>query len=232
MNTESNLEYHLQDETLDYHIDNIVSYKKFLENILLEIKSKNYNKNMIKLLSRHIEKSLSEISNDTTLFEYNKAENDIFIPSVRVVSVDSDTSDNESDMSENEKTKIELYSPFVSSTRAYKNIYDDEPDFLDDALSLPESVYKTYSQPKNIHFSTDCVKPYKNFEDSTQLTRNSLVNTMTIFEDCKQPPNISKFKDKLANEFLNNNLELNNYHYLKSFNLDKINNYCNLFNVF
>lgn len=286
MNHEVNLEYYVQDETLNYHIDNIVSYKKFLENLLGEIKSNNYNKNMIKLLSRHVEKSLSEISNDTTLFD-NKQEDDNFIPSIRVVSIDSDSSDlsecntdeDNEETTQNKlefyKTKMELYSPFVSSntpskpnTLAYKKIYDDEPDFLDDSHNLLDTVYnktpltqslcyetsisgyktklKDYLQPKNIHFSPDCVIPYKNFvgnqdlleekfdylKDSTQLTSDKSVNMTTKIEDCRQPPEIFKPKDKLANEFLNNNLELNNYHYLKSFNLNRISNYCNSVHIY
>ena len=105
MNMEENTEYYIQDESLKYHVDNILSFKKFLENILLEIKSNNYNKNMIKLLSRHIEKSLSEISNDTTLFEYNKNDEDDFIPSVKIVSVDSDISENISDSNSDDESE-------------------------------------------------------------------------------------------------------------------------------
>ena len=41
------------------------------------------------------------------------------------------------------------------------------------------------------------------------------------------PQDVPKSKDKLANDFINNNLQLNKYHYLKSFNTDRINNYCN-----
>ena len=38
MNSEGNPEYYISDETLNYHIDNILTYKKFLENILKESK--------------------------------------------------------------------------------------------------------------------------------------------------------------------------------------------------
>ena len=140
MNSEGNPEYYISDETLNYHIDNILTYKKFLENILSEIKSDNYNKDMIKLLSRHIEKSLSEISNDTTLFEFDNNEEDDFIPSVKIVSVDSDTSDSISDDESITKkldfyeAKMDLYKSHMTpksepNTLAHKKIYEEDNDF-------------------------------------------------------------------------------------------------------
>lgn len=204
---EENTEYYIQDERFNYHIDNILSFKKFLENILLEIKSNNYNKNMIKLLSRHIEKSLSEISNDTTLFEYDKNDDDNFIPSVKIVSVDSDTSENNSDSDEESITKklefyqskMDLYSSHIEpktepNTLAYKKIYEDSTD-LDEEQSKIQII----------HYNPDSVTEQKYF---------------TGIQDTSS-------KDKLVNEFFNNNLKLDNYHYLKSLNLDIINNYCN-----
>ncbi len=316
MNTESNIEYYVQDETLNPHIDNIISYKKFLENLLDEIKVNNYNKNMVKLLSRHIEKSLSEISNDTTLFDYTKKDEDNFTPSVRVVSVDSDTSDSdtESDVSDYDtddavgalsddeesqkkklqfyKTKMELYSPHVtfakpSTMNQYYETYNDEPEFLDETPGSTGTVYNPYnkcyvngygtnpsdySHSQNIHHSPNHVTSHGYFlrsnsnsslnkdpldekldyyssiysnstkqellndtiesTDATNLLNTTNGDSSNKLEDQKQPFSTQKPKDKLANEFLNNNLELNNYHYLKSFNLDRINHYCNSVNTY
>jgi len=207
MNMEENTEYYIQDESLKYHVDNILSFKKFLENILLEIKSNNYNKNMIKLLSRHIEKSLSEISNDTTLFEYNKNDDDDFIPSVKIVSVDSDISENISDSNSDDESeesitkkldfyqsKMDLYSPHIVPKTTYEKIYEDSTDLYEE------------SKLQIIHYNPD--------SDSVTSIQD------TSSKDIKP-------KDKLVHEFLNNNLKLDNYHYLKSLNLDNINNYCN-----
>jgi hypothetical protein len=330
MNLESNNLYYLQDDTLNHHIDNIISYKKFLENVLDEIKSNNYNKKMIKLLSCHIEKSLNEISNDTTLFDNDEKEDEdeTFTPSVRIVTVDSDTSgsDEESDgtaydsdddfgnVSDNEdsqkkklqfyKTKMELYSPGVSFVKpnTLQDMYNDEPAFLDeysdynstytpnsksDSVSRLEtetkldygieSIFSDYTPSQNIHSSSQIKskshgyflrrglkneslnkdpldekldhyssvyssfiqkeksngtlsQPTSTANDSVKDINNETSNKKA--EDKKQPPTFLKPKDKLANEFLNNNLELYNYHYLKSFNLDRINNYCNSVNSY
>ena len=208
MNSEENTEYYVQDESLNYHIDNILSYKKFLENILLEIKSNKYNKNMIKLLSRHIEKSLSEVSNDTTLFEYDKNEDDNFVPSVKIVSIDSDTSDSNSDEESISKklefyqTKMDLYTPHMLSkaepnTLAFKKIYEEDNDF------------------EIIHYNPNPVTESKYFTSIQDVT-NTKQSTMDF-----------KPKDKLAFDFLNDKLELDNYNYLKTFDLNRIDNYCN-----
>jgi hypothetical protein len=213
MNMEENTEYHVSDETLNYHIDNILTYKKFLENILSEIKSDNYNKDMIKLLSRHIEKSLSEISNETTLFEYNKHD-DNFIPSVKIVSVDSDTSDSNSDDESIEKklefyqAKMDLYSPHLlpkaePNTVAFKKIYEEDN-----------------TNVEMIHYNPELVTEHKYFTD---IREN---------KDSNQPTCDFKPKDQLAYKFLNDNLELDNYHYLKIFDLNRIDNYCNSVKIY
>jgi hypothetical protein len=327
MNLESNNQYYVQDDTLNHHIDNIMSYKKFLENVLDDIKSNNYSKKMIKLLSCHIEKSLNEISNDTTLFDYDEKEGETLTPSVRIVSVDSDTSDTdeESDataydsddgfgnVSDNEdsqkkklqfyKTKMELYSPGVSFVKpnTLHDMYNEEPAFLDeysdynstytpnsksDSISRLEnetkldygieSIFSDYTPSQNIHSSSEIKskshgyflrrglneslnkdpldekldyyssvyssltqqeQPKETLSQPTSTVNDSVkvINNETPIkkaEDQKQPPTFLKPKDKLANEFLNNNLELYNYHYLKSFNLDRINNYCNSVNIY
>jgi hypothetical protein len=213
MNSEGNTEYYLSDESLNFHIDNILSYKKFLENILLEIKSNKYNKNMIKLLSRHIDKSLSEISNDTTLFEFDKNEEDDFVPSVKIVSVDSDTSDSISDDElitkklEFYEAKMNLYESHMTpksepNTLAHKKIYEEDNDF------------------EIIHYNPEPVIESKNFTSIQNIT------------DTK--PYVSDFKpkDKLVYDFLNDKLELDNYNYLKFFDLNRIDNYCNSVKIY
>ena len=326
MNSESNLEYYVSDETLNPHIDNIISYKKFLESLLGEIKIDNYNKDMVKLLSRHIEKSLSEISNDTTLFDYSKKEENKFTPSVRVVTVNSDTSDSdvESDiydydtddtkdtkdtndtndtndavgaLSDDEasqlkklqyyKSQMELYNPSGSFTKSNSLMVNDEPDFIDEPLYTINAVYNSYtknninssnydeldyetkssdySHSRDIHYSPIHVQSHEHFlkrnDKESCLNKDSLEEKLDYYSrftkqlestnstkqvestnstkqvestsSTKQVEELkSKFKDKLANEFLNNNLELDKYHYLKSFNLDRINNYCNSVNIF
>ena len=213
MNSEENTEYYVQDQSLNYHIDNILSYKKFLKNILFEIKSNKYNKNMIKLLSRHIEKSLSEVSNDTTLFEYDKNEDDNFIPSVKIVSVDSDTSESNSDDESITKklefyqTKMDLYSPHMlpkaePNTLAFKKIYEEDNDF------------------EIIHHNPNPVTESKYFTSIQNVT------------DSKPSTNDFKPKDKLAYDFLNDKLELDNYYYLKTFDLNRIDNYCNSVKIY
>ena len=213
MNSEENTEYYIQDETLNYHIDNILSYKKFIENILLEIKSNKYNKNMIKLLSRHIDKSLSEISNNTTLFEFDKNEENDFIPSVKIVSIDSDTSDSISD-DESITKKLEFYEAKMNlyeshmtpksepNTLAHKKIYEEDNDF------------------EIIHYNPNSVIESKSF--------------IGIQDSPETKPSVSDFKpkDKLVYDFLNNKLELDNYNYLKFFDLNRIDNYCNSVKIY
>jgi len=214
MNSEDNTEYYLKDQDLNYHIDNILSYKKFIENILLEIKTNKYNKNMIKLLSRHIDNSLSEISNDTSLFDYDKNEDDNFTPYVKIVSVDSDTPDSNSDDELTTKldfyqAKMDLYSPHIlpkaeQNTLAFKKIYEEDNDF------------------EIFHHNPNPVIESKNFI-GIQDNNN---------QDPKQSVSNFKPKDKLAYEFLNNKLELDNYNYLKTFDLNRINDYCNSVKIY
>jgi hypothetical protein len=168
---------------------------------------------MIKLLSRHIEKSLSEISNDTNLFEYDKNEDDNFVPSVKIVSVDSDTSDSDSDDESITKklefyqTKMDLYSPYMlpksePNTLAFKKIYEEDNDF------------------EIIHHNSNPVIESKNFTGIQESI------------DFKPSTNDFKPKDKLAFDFLNNKLELDNYNYLKTFDLNRIDNYCNSVKIY
>ena len=214
MNSEENTEYYISDESLNFHIDNILSYKKFLENILLEIKTNKYNKNMIKLLSRHIDKSLSEISNDTTLFEFDKNEEDDFIPSVKIVSVDSDTSDSISDDESITKkldfyeAKMNLYESHMTpksepNTLAFKKIYEDDNDF------------------EMIHYNPNPVIESKCFTSIQEEV-----------SDTKQSTSDFKPKDKLVYDFLNDKLELDNYNYLKFFDLNRIHSYCNSVKIY
>lgn len=83
--------------------------------------------------------------------------------------------------------------------------------------------------PKSEHLMADDAYGYlerfmkQNESQQTQLTGRHLsygTNNPGLPDDIPRKP-----KDKLVDEFLNNNLELNKYHYLKSFSVDRVNNF-------
>lgn len=309
MSTEVNYDYYSEDDLLNSHIDNVLMLKKYVDTLLKEIKSGEYNVGQIQKLSSLTESFFNEIhddKNDNNEYKFN--------PRTSIVELNSDTSDSDAESDEADdsdddsktreqklqlyKTKMEKYlEPGKGFRSQYSglygdayDIYNDEPEFLDDdnkpysqqiIKTQPSSKdghfavtpYNTPSQPSYLnsykqvsfrsaenavanvrqnHVGLDygTLKPYQNQITSTQSQKKEPIvpdeqfdkletfskqctsnsDSETKSEGFKLSSDIpkSKPKDKLADEFLNNNLELNNYHYLKSFDISRVNNYVNL----
>ena len=62
------------------------------------------------------------------------------------------------------------------------------------------------------------------YEKYSQIYESN--NNITIPINQSTSSQVSKSTDKLADNFLNNNLELNNFYYLKLYNIKNINNFC------
>jgi hypothetical protein len=229
MSTEVNYDYHSKDDVLNTHIDNVLMFKKYIDTILNEIKSGDYNTIQIQKLSLVAEGFFNELDDKNTL-EY------VFNPRTNIVEINSDTS------------VSDVESDFDS------DVHNSVPDFLDNdekskkfdyltrtMLSQNEESYKyksyhpeQHSHQYKQHTSHPYGYDYMNLSEpikttcSAEIVSNSGVldkNDSLESSDIKMPTDIPKPKDKLVDEFLNNNLELNNYHYLKSFNINRVNNY-------
>ena len=62
MTTVKNEEYYTNNSSINVHIDNIISFRDFLNTLLDEVKSGEFNTKMIKDLSRTVEKFYNEIT--------------------------------------------------------------------------------------------------------------------------------------------------------------------------
>ncbi len=281
MSTEVNVDYYSNDDTLNSHIDNIIILKKYLDKLLREIKSGEYNTVEIKKLSQISEEFFNE-REDTPISEYK------FNPRSSIVEIKSDTSDldtcnpvsdceNESGVESSDEEKVtKLFEHKITFEDPVDN---DEPNFLDDekktdsnhnyqtnsheylstgSLSQNDTYnqtrylgnYKYYPHPHYNDSQPSIYEQYKNHKenrnhhlkiDSDNILRE-LCNRSQLkskyersyerFEKMHNKYNTMhtpkpKDKDKLTDEFLNNNLVFDNYHYLKSFNTKKAEDYIN-----
>jgi hypothetical protein len=293
MSIEVNFDYYSEDDILNSHIDNVIMMKKYLDTLLKEIKSGEYNLEQIKKISLVAEEFFNEI--DCTKSEYK------FNPKSSIIELNSDTSESDSDLEsvvylDDEKTreqklltyqnKMEKYmSPSKSQDkfRTYNSDYSglyNEPEFLDDdekqvnsnyilhskipnkdgnSLMVPHNTpyhhelqINLYNQHLNKSHSTNgsSLFPEQKTTISSPLTYEKVPDEeydrlekmfQTGFTGMNKQGTISetpisenktssdipkpKSKDKLVDEFLNNNLELDNYHYLKSFNNQRVDSY-------
>lgn len=143
-------------------------------------------------------KKLSSISEKF----FNEMENQ-YTPREKIVDILSDisSSDKESDSDDEFNKKINFYKYKMEKFMASSQSIDDS-DKTESSAATPCNTPNDYSYIDNY-------KP---------------VSITTGEYQTEQKP---KSKDKLAYEFLNNNLELKNYHYLKSFNLNRVNSWIN-----
>jgi len=108
----------------------------------------------------------------------------------------------------NQVMSHEYFLKHESDTSLNKNTLDEELDY-----------YSLSSFTKKEH-TNDSIYTESILNTHNQELGNKIENEKLPSEIPKQKP-----KDKLANEFLNNNLELDNYNYLKSFNTQRVNSY-------
>lgn len=282
MSTVKKEEYYTNNSTINMHIDNIMSFRDFLNAVLSDIKSGEYNIQMIKNLSHTVEKFYNEIGDSEDIFKanagkqdesrpltpkavetylYSDSDDDLESIATVVSGVGSDISDTPPSRSPYTIGKYFSHNP--------RDVYNDDPEFLDDETTTttphntPQYNKLQYS-PNTINYSnyysnmrekkvseydyyqslyddyrqeSSDNKQKKNsyalFEtnsDDNEKTEPHVASHVTFEKVNIEPPVPPETKpvDKLAQAFLNNNLELNKYHYLKNFNQNNINNFCTL----
>jgi hypothetical protein len=205
-------DYYSTNQELNNDIDNVLSIKKYIDNILEEVKVGKYD---IKVLHK-----LSDIAFNF-FNELEDSDEHKFNPRSNIVDFKSDDSE-----SLNEELDEELNEELDEKVddnkeKNYSNLSTElSLNDSDDILGRMANDYNpTFPPPQ---------KYTAEYYDTLQkmFTRERVSNHDQHPYDFSQfnSPNVPK-KDKLADEFLNNNLELGNYYYLKSFDTTRVNNY-------
>lgn len=245
MSTVNNEDYYTNNNSINVHIDNIISFRDFLNTVLHEIKSGEYNTLMIKKLSQMVEKFYNEVGDNNDLFKSNinfLTEQTKLTPKLVESYIDSD-SDDESDITIVSDTDSANNSYNISKFFSHKNLdhYNDDSDFINEKNSSKtyntqheQSVIANYNKlreqsvSKLDYYQSLYEQHKKEFNDNSKNENVNSKNENVNSDSDQNPENNKKPKagDKLVEDFLNNNLELNNYHYLKNSNLNNINNFC------
>jgi len=257
MSSENKENYYTNNSSINMHIDNIISFRDFLNAVLTDIKSGEYNIQMIKNLSHTVEKFYNDIGENDDIFKptsSNQNEEKKLTPKVIETSHGSDLdSDVESDItiatvsdsgSTDYPSKKSAYN--ISNYFSHKpyNVQSDDPDFLDDYYdsvttqqntknesSLMSSYSKTREHKVVQHdYYKSLYEKHKEEVDETRNDKTEPSYPLNVkFEKTNIEPDVqseSKYADKLAEDFLNNNLELDKYHYLKNLNQERVNTFC------
>lgn len=227
MSTVNNENYHTNNSSINIHIDNILSFRDFLNTVLNEIKSGEYNTLMIKKISQMVEKFYNDISDEDELFKPNM---DNLLTTSKLTpklieTYEKSDSDAESDITIFSGSDSDIPKSGYSITNYFSHktadIYSDEDDQI--MTSLNTSVIANYGKlreqkvAKLDYYESLYEQHKKEIKENLQI--EDIVSTI---DQVKKP----KIGDKLAEAFLNNNLELNKYYYLKNFNQNNINNFC------
>lgn len=255
MSTVNKQDYYVNNSSINMHIDNIISFRDFLNAVLTDIKSGEYNIQMIKNLSHTVEKFYNDISENDDIFKPSASiqnEQKQLMPKVVETFQDSD-SEAESDitilsgpMSDNESESDNADYPGKKSAYSIANFFshkpndvqNDDPEFLDEYNS-PSTPYDTsHANSLMSNYSKmreSKVVQYDNYQSMYEKHKQEVEENKKIKNEPSSPSHIdfeytSELKpvDKLAEAFLNNNLELDKYHYLKNFNQYRVNTFCHM----
>ncbi len=93
---ENNYEYYSDDSILNGYIDNIVLHKKYLEELLIDIKNGKINKKLIKKTSKFSEKFFDNFKDSDIESDIESDGEYVFKPMTKIVTTSSDTSDSDS----------------------------------------------------------------------------------------------------------------------------------------
>jgi hypothetical protein len=246
MSTVNKEDYYTNNSSINIHIDNIISFRDFLNAVLSDIKSGEYNIHMIKNLSQTVEKFYNDIDDNGDIFKPN---NDNSLESKQLTPKTVETyqySDSDSDDTESIITVVSGMSesdsenPKSPSKSAYSitkffshkpyDVSNNDPDFLDDYYG-PTTPQNTSLNSRTQEQKVVQYDYYQSLyeQHKQEVTEQKTESTSITFEKSNSgtfSPHEPKHVDKLALAFLNNNLELNNYHYLKNFNQNHIDNFC------
>jgi hypothetical protein len=258
MSTVNKEDYYTNNSSINMHIDNIISFRDFLNAVLTDIKSGEYNIHMIKNLSHTVEKFYNQIGDNDDIFKpstLTQFEEKELMPKIVETYQESD-SDVESDITiasgpDSDSDSIDYpgkksaYNVASFFSHKPQDVQNDDPDFLDDYHSPSPSVSTPHNTPQNSSLMTSYSKLrepkvvqhdyyqelYEKHRQEVDENRKEHSSPLIVkFEKTEEDSDInrepSKPVDKLAEAFLNNNLELDKYHYLKNFNQDRINNFC------
>ena len=255
MSTVNKEDYYTNNSSINIHIDNIISFRDFLNAVLSDIKSGEYNIHMIKNLSQTVEKFYNDIDDNGDIFKPNNGnstETKQLIPKTvesyqysdsdsddieSVITVVSGMSESDSENAGSEKKSAYNVSKFFSH-KPY-DVSNNDPDFLDDyygPTTQNTSLNSSYTRPQgqNVvqydYYQSLYEQHKQETKESTNYSGDQLGSSSITFEKTHSssfgPPEQPKYVDKLALAFLNNNLELDKYHYLKNFNQNYIDNFC------
>lgn len=253
MSTVNKEDYYTNSSSINIHIDNIISFRDFLNAVLTDIKSGEYNILMIKNLSQTVEKFYNDISDNEDIFKPNSRNSTNFKQLVPKTVETYQNSDSEDDDAESDTTIISNTSDDenIGSTKksAYSiekyfshkpyDVSNDDPEFLDDCYSPSAShttsiipSYTRSQEPKVVDYDyyqslfaqhKQEIKENKNSSCEQNSSSSIIIEKLNSGSHSPHEP---KNVDKLALAFLNNNLELNKYHYLKNLNQNNIDNFC------
>lgn len=253
-------------QNMGTHIDNIMSLKNYLDNLVNDIQLNKTSNDVIIKVSKETERFFQNIENDG---------NTLTPKIVEMISDTSSENDMESDSSDNDSDD-DLYQDKMQ-TYFKHSVYDDEPDFIDnDNSGMNINIKPVPQTPNNTPLNKTLLENYKKFQSEKQellsykpyssqypkqsfepktepsINKNQQLVSDEAYDYLERlmkkneesmginsqpgenygtvnplpPTDIPKKpKDKLADEFLNNNLILDKYHYLKSFNIDRVEQY-------
>ena len=255
MSTVNKEDYYTNNSSINMHIDNIISFRDFLNAVLSDIKSGEYNIQMIKNLSHTVENFYNEIGDNDDIFKpsSSQSEQKQLMPKVVETFNDSD-SEAESDitiMSVSDSDSAEYSGK--KSAYSIANFFshkpqNDDPDFLDDYYGPSSSIETPYNTPHQTSMSgyskmrESKVVQYDYYQNLYEKHKQEVDENMKISHEPSSPKSVkfektnddselppqTKPVDKLAEAFLNNNLELDKYHYLKNFNENRVNTFCSM----
>lgn len=257
MSTVNKQDYYTNNSSINMHIDNIISFRDFLNAVLTDIKSGEYNIQMIKNLSHTVEKFYNDISENDDIFKPSASiqnEQKQLMPKVVETFQDSD-SDAESDItilsgpaSDSESDSVDYpgkksaYSIANFFSHKPNDVQNDDPEFLDDYNAPSTSLATPYNTPQANSLMSSYSKlreskvvQYDNYQSMYEKHKQEVEENKKNQNEPSRPSHVdfeytseSKPVDKLAEAFLNNNLELDKYHYLKNFNQNRVNTFCHM----
>ncbi len=197
MEFNTNYDYYSDDLSLNNHIDYIILYKKYLDSLLNDIKNDKINKKLIKQASKIARRFFNSK-------QYLEESDDI----------KAYDSGSESEFDFKPMTKIITISDTESDAESDIAIHDASDDDM-------TQTYKPSNYTKGLLTEYNNSPEFLDLSTSSDYLKQSIKPLTKI--EYLQPTYVNKINDKLADDFLNNNLQLNKYYYLKSFNNEQAN---------
>lgn len=139
-----------------------------------------------------------------------------------------DEKENENDYYSNKNKFDDLYDKYDKYEKydSLVNFYDGTNNFEEKKTNYQTQNYLAQNYPKYNYGTNSYSDNYQiNNNVETQNISNTTTNTDTNPSSTKPPP-VSPKADTLATNFVKNTIEIDKYNYLKSFNLDRINKFC------